>query len=258
MEYTRREIAYLATVIIVLSLVFGFNDGSEKFEMSYWLLNFIKILVIVALSVLIHDFAHDMMAKRYGFLSEYRVWGLKRFGFGEPSFPKQINLFGKTFTIHSFPLGIIIALLVTLLSNGRAFFTAISSYGLVIKKTHRIGKRFIEVTDFEEAKIALAGPMANILLVIIFKLFNSAGTFDAVIMVNTWMAFWDMFPLPGLDGSKVFWGSRPLYVFSFIFILGIVILSSLVGLSAVPMLALSLVVALLFFVFYIYRFFNPG
>lgn len=255
MEYTRREIKYLIAVVVVLAFIFGFNDGSDKFELSYWLLNFVKILVMVAFSVFVHDFAHDLMAKKYGFISEYRVWGIKRFGFGKERFPKSFNLFGRKVTINSFPIGMFLALLVMLLSNGRAFFSAVSSYGLVIKKTHRIGKRFIEVTDFEEAKIALAGPMANILLAIIFMLFNSAGNFDTIIMINSWMAFWDMFPLPGLDGSKVFWGSKPLYIFSFLFIIGTVILSRV--LSALPALLLAIGVALLFFIVYIYRSFYP-
>jgi len=213
--------------------------------------NFLKILVIVAFSVFLHDFAHDMLAKKYGFISEYRIWGIKRFGFGREVFPKKINLFGKEITVQAFPIGAVLCVLVTLFSNGRLFFTAVSSYGLVIKKAHRLGKRFIEVTDFEEAKIALAGPMANILLAIIFKIFNSSGIFDDVIFINSVMPIFDMLPFPGLDGAKVFWGSRPLYVFSFLFILAAAI--SLRFLSAIPALLLALAVAVLFLIAYIYR-----
>lgn len=253
MEYTRREIGYLITVILVLAFVFGFNDGKDTFDLAYWLAHFFKILLIVAISIFIHDFAHDLMAKKYGFISEYRVWGIKRFGFMSQSFPKTINLFGRQVTIQSFPLGIVIALAVMLLSNGKAFFSAVSSYGLVIKKTHRLGRQFIEVTDFEEAKIAVAGPIACILLVVVLKMFNGSGAFDEMILINSWMAFWDMIPLPGLDGAKVFYGSKPLYVFSFLFIIGIAILSSL--LSAGPALLLALAVAFFFLVGYLYRFF---
>ena len=251
MEYTKREYKYLIIAIIVLTLVFGFNDGKETFELSYWLANLVKVFIIVAFSVFVHDFAHDLMAKKYGFLSEFRLLGIKGFYKKNP-FPKTFNLFGKELKIRSFPIGIVIALLITLASNGLIFFTAISCYGLVILKHYRFGKKFIEVTDFEEAKVAVAGPLSNILIALIFSAFNVNSLFDTVVMVNAWMAFWDILPLPGLDGAKVYIGSRPLFVFSFVLIIGLVILVRLAHVSSFLSLILAFAMSITLLISYLF------
>lgn len=251
MEYTKKEITYLLIVTVILAFVFGFNDNRETFEISYWLANFAKMLVIVGLSVFVHDFAHDIAAKKYGFISEYRLWGIKKFRlFGKDKFPRTYSLFGRKITVSSFPIGILIALLVTLLSNGRLFFTAISSYGLMVKRSYRLGKRFVEVTDFEEAKIALAGPMANVLVAILFGAFNGSGIFTDIILINSLMPVFDMLPLPGLDGFKVFAGSKAMYVFTFLLVLGIAILIR--QFSALAALFAALGIAFLFLIIYAY------
>lgn len=228
--------------------MFAFNDGRPAFELSAWLSNFVKVLLIVLVGIIIHDFGHDLIAKRNGMQSEYRIWGVKGFG----TFPKVIRWFGKEITINSFPLGILIALGLTLFSNGKLFWAAVSSYGLVIEKSTRLGKKFVEVTDYEEAKIAIAGPLAVTSLMLIFKLFNGSGTFDQFVTVYSWMAIFDMLPIPGLDGAKVFFGSVPLYIFSVSFILSAVILAHLLG--AIPTLIFSALAALAFLAVYAYYF----
>lgn len=228
--------------------MFAFNDGRSAFELSAWLSNFIKVLLIVILGIVVHDFGHDLIAKRNGLQSEYRVWGVRGFG----TFPKVIKWFKKDITIKSFPLGILIALGLTLFSNGKLFWAAVGSYGLMVEKSTRIGKKFVEVTDYEEAKIAIAGPIAVTLLMLIFKLFNGSETFDQFVMVYSWMAIFDMLPFPGLDGLKVFFGSVPLYIFSVSFILSAVILAHLLG--ALPTLIFSVLAALAFLAVYAYYF----
>ncbi len=217
-NYTRREKWSLFVYILILTLVFAFNDGQEKFELGFWIVNFLKVLVIVAIGAFVHDLGHDLFCRKYGFNSEFRLWGMKRIWFSKhPQFPRSYNIFGKNLKVYQFPLGVVLALLVMLLSNGKLFWAAVSGYGLIVEKAHRLGKKFVEVTDFEEAKIALAGPMFLLLLAIVLKIFNGGGMFDQVILIYSYMVVYDMLPLPGLDGSKVFWGSRPLFAFSFVF-----------------------------------------
>lgn len=251
MEYTKNELKYFAIIILTLTFAFAFNDNSAEFAWSSWLANFLKVLVFVAVSVFVHDFAHDMAAKKYGFISEYRIWGIKRFGWHKPSFPRKMRIFGREMEINAFPLGIILCILITIVSNGKLFFTAVSSYGLVIKRTQRFGHKIIEVTDFEEAKIALAGPMANILLAIIFKLASPGGLFAGMVLINSVMPVYDMLPFFGLDGMKVLGGSRPLYVFGFLFIVGMAVLLHFLG--AVPALIIALALTAIFFLAYLWH-----
>ncbi|MEK6864432.1 MAG: site-2 protease family protein, partial [Nanoarchaeota archaeon] len=251
MEYTKNELKYFLVIILTLAFAFAFNDKAPEFSWNHWLVNFFKMIVFVAISVFVHDFAHDLAAKKYGFLSEYRTWGVKRFWFGRASFPKTIKFFGKEYTISSFPLGIVLCLLVALLSNGKLFFTAVSSYGLVIKKTHRFGHKMVEVTDLEEAKIALAGPMANIMLALVCKLINADALADMV-LINSIMPVFDMLPIFGLDGMKVLMGSRPMYIFSFVFILALAILLYTLE-SALPALVIAAAIALILFIGYMWQ-----
>lgn len=250
-NYTAREKKALIVFILVLTLVFAFNDGQEKFELGFWLMNFLKTLLIVAVGALVHDFGHDIMCKKYGFNSEFRLWGVKRFWFTKKAqYPKKYNIFGKELTVYQFPVGIIIALLLMILSNGRLYWAAISSYGLVTEKVHRLGKRFVEVTDFEEAKIALAGPMFLLVLTLILKALNSTGIFEQFILIYSYMIVFDMLPLPGLDGLKVFWGSSLLYAFSFVFTIAAVI--AMFTLSFWIAIPLALGLAVVFLVLYYY------
>lgn len=236
----------------MLTLVFGFNDGQPQFELSYWIINLIRVFIIVIIAIVVHDFGHDLIAKRNGLKSDYRTWGVRKFWFGENTFPKNIKFFGKEFTINQFPIGIVLALTITIFSNGRLYWAAVSSYGLVIEKATRLGKKFVDITDYEEAKIAIAGPLAVTFLMLIFKLLNGTGTFDQIVTILSWMAIFDMLPLPGLDGFKVMFGSIPLYVFGTSFIASSVILAYLLG--AVPALIFSVLAALAFLAVYAYYF----
>ena len=59
-------------------------------------------------------------------------------------------------------------------------------------------------------------------MVIIFKLINSSlnsPLINKLIVLNISLAIWTMLPIPPLDGSRVFYGSRMLFAFSFISII---------------------------------------
>lgn len=250
-NYTAREKKALVIFILVLTLVFAFNDGQETFELSHWAMNFLKVLIIVTIGAFVHDLGHDLFCRKYGFNSEFRLWGVKRLWFSKKAqFPKKYKIFGKDYIVYQFPLGILFALIVMLISNGQLYWAAVSSYGLVAERAHRLGKKFVNVTDFEEAKIALAGPMFLLILTLILKALNFTGLFDKFILIYCYMIVFDMLPLPGLDGMKIFYGSRPLYAFSFVFTIAAII--AMYTLSIWAAVLLALVFAGVFLVLYYY------
>lgn len=262
--FTKREIFALVITILVLALAIGFDDGSASFAWGYWLSNFFIVLLLVAFSFTAQQLGHKIAARMNGFDTEYTFWGIQSLSLSpmhlmgrgkSKAFPRTLKLFGKEFLIHSFPLGIILCLIFTLLSNGQLFFLAVGQYNLLLKRSSRFGRKFLEVTNYEEAKIALAGPMVNIVLMVLAKLFNSYGTFDTFIFINGWLALFHMLPLPHLAGIKVYFGSRLLYVSSLVFTIAMIILTYTV--SIIPMLLVSLasfVVAGSFY--YYYRYFR--
>ncbi len=246
--FTKRELFALLVTILVLSLAIGFDDGSETFTWGYWLGNLFIVFLMVVISFTAQQIAHKVVARMNGFDTEYVPWGIQSFRFTPMSlmgrtknkaFPRTISFFGKEYLMHSFPLGLVLCLFVTLISNGQLFFLAVGQYNLLLKKSSRFGRKFLEVTNYEEAKIALAGPMANIILMIIGKLLNAYGSFDTFILLNAMLALFHMVPFSTLAGTKIYFGSRLLYVSSLVFMISMVVLAYTV--STIPMLLISLV-----------------
>ncbi len=126
----------------------------------------------------------------------------------------------------------------------------VGTYDLVINKHSRYGKKTVHITDYDEAKIAIVGPLVNIALMIIFQLFNSRGTFDTFVFINGMIALFHMIPISNLDGAKIFFGSKIMYFFSLAFMLGSVLLINV--LSPIITLALAAVFALIFVIIYYY------
>lgn len=62
-------------------------------------------------------------------------------------------------------------------------------------------------------KISLAGPLTNIILATIFQIFN----FYFLKNVNAWIAFFNLLPIPPLDGSKILSWNFGYWAFFFIF-----------------------------------------
>lgn len=245
--FRKKEILYLAITIFVVSLAIGFDDGSPSFSWSYWLQNFVIVFLMVAFSFLVQQIGHKIAARMNGFDTEYTLWGFQDLSLRPMSlmgrtknkmFPRSYRLFGKEFVVDSFPVGIVLSLLVTLMSNGKLFFLAVGQYHLILERSSRFGRKALQITNYEEAKIALAGPMMNIVLLVLATLFNSHGSFDTFILLNALLAFFHMLPLPYLAGLKIYFGSRLLYVSSLVFMISIVILAYTV--STIPMLLISL------------------
>ncbi len=258
--FTRKEITALIVTILIVSFAIGFDDGSASFQWGYWLSNLLIVFIMVSLSFIAHQLGHKIVARMNGFETEYHSWGIQSFSImgalgktKSKPFPRTIHLFGKEYLIYSFPLGLVLCLFVTILSNGQLFFLAVGQYTLLLKKSSRFGRKFLEITHYDEAKIALAGPIVSIVLMIIGKLFNTYGTFDTFVFINAALALFHMLPLPGLAGIKIYFGSRLLYVSSLVFMISMVILAYTV--SIIPMIFISfasLLIAGSFYYYYTY------
>jgi len=241
-KFTASEVFYIIVSILVIAFVFGFDDKRESFEISYWFLNFLTILILVALSVMFREIVRKIIAKNHGSDATYDIWGMKRFWFHT-----------SAYLPYSIPLGIILPILIAFLSNGQLFFVAAGTCIVSINAAYRIGRRFVKLTDYESAKIILAAPLASIFLAIVFKLLGgSAGIFNQFVLINSWLAITNMLPIPNLDGYKVLASSRPLFVLSFAFIILCVILLNYLGVFSTLLLA-SLLAIIILIVYYYFR-----
>jgi len=255
----------LIVSILVMGFALGFDDGQDVLVLGFWFSNLIMVTLMVGFSFILHQIAHKIVARAEGFDTEYQFWGINSFKFWrlrdlmgkgkDKPFPRKVRIFGKEYLIKSFPIGIVLALFLTLLSNGLLFFLAVGQYALLLKKSGRFGRKFVEVTDYEEAKIALAGPMMHVILMVIAKFFNGHGTFDTFIFINAALALFYMIPFSQLDGTKVYFGSRLMYVSSLVFIVSMVVL--VYNVTIIPMLIISAIAAIVAFgLYYYYRYYS--
>lgn len=125
----------------------------------------------LAVGFVAHELAHKWAAMRYGHLAVYRMW----------------------------TLGLVLALLFGLATNGRVIFAAPGA--VVILAPY--------FTRKEGGVIGLSGPLTNILLAGMFLVVGAVGRIVGAIgangvFINLWLAFFNLLPLPPLDGSKVF------------------------------------------------------
>lgn len=248
--FRKPEIKDLIISILILGFVFGFDDGKKTFELTPWLLNFIKICLLSTIALLVHHLSQKITAKKFGCQTKHEIWRIKHYWFGAKShFPITLHFGFTKIILNSFPLGIFLPIIITFLSDGQLFFAATAMCLISVNKAHRIGRKYIRLTNYETAKITLAGPLANILLAIILKIFSGFNPiFDQLILINSMLAISNMIPLPHLDGGSIYFGSRPLFAFSFAFIFGCVILLN--HLTIISTLILSMLIAIILVALY--------
>lgn len=185
--------------------------------------------------------------KKYGATSTHELWTNKRFWFWRSAqFP--VKFFG--YKINAFPSGIILPILIAIFSTGQILFVASLSCITKIVPAYRIGKKYTQLTEYELSKVALSGPLANILFAIILSLI-SKDIFHSLILVNSFIAISYMVPLPGLAGSDIFFGSKNLYIFGLAFILiSAILLNYINAFSALIIAIIFAIVALAVFFYY--------
>ena len=176
------EIIQIIITILALGFIFSGHFKKPKTSLEELMsaykgkFNWIDIkyaALITAPAVILHELSHKFVALGYGFDATYAMslWGL--------SLGVILRLFGSSF-IFFIP-----------------GYVAISGYG----------------TQLQFALIAVAGPLTNLALFGISSwLLNSnkypkyAHAFALSKIINFWLFVFNMLPIPGFDGFKVYSG----------------------------------------------------
>jgi len=173
-----REVVDLTISWIVISLCFsvqGIYVGA-----LYFLILLASSLIAVGLGFLLHELMHRTVARSFACHAEYRMW----------------------------PLGLLLALALALASGGSLIFAAPGAVYIVplACSPYLSAKQLRRINGL----IALAGPMANLVLALIFYPLQGLSThpfldFTAIIgfRVNVWLAAFNLLPIPPLDGFNV-------------------------------------------------------
>ncbi len=223
--FSSYEKKWIIISILAMTLIAGFDDGSEAFDASYWLFNFFNVFLIVTLAVLVRESAHRIYGLSSGFRVEY-----------VPSF-------------HMIVIGLILAFM----SMGRVMFLAPNTVKIHMLETHRLGYFRYGLGYSTLGIIALMGPASNILLALFFKLltaWSASPLVEKAVLINVIFAISNMLPFPGLDGLQVFFSSRLWYFFAFGAIAGMAIFLLGPGFSLLASLVGAMVVGIMFCVAY--------
>jgi len=239
--FTKKELKSVVLSILVLAFIFGFDDGEAIFSASHWFANFTAMLIFVTIAFLVHILVQKRYAEEIDCKSEYKLWKIGKIG-----------LKAKSKLPFTVPFGIFWAIILVFMSAGKFFFTALG-YVEIEEKLARLGRKMQIVSQYEIAKGALLGSLANVALIIIFSVINkmSLGVdFTNFININLWIVLFNMIPIPPLEGGKIFFGSRKLYVFGVGFIVSCFLLQNL---GLIGSLGLGAILGLIILAIYYYK-----
>ncbi len=157
---------------------------------SFWyvvkgdMLHVYALSTAIVLGFVMHEIGHRQVAKALGYTSRYRAWYL----------------------------GMLLTLISGIASMGRFLFAATGAVEIEVHNLRRIDKDSITL-------MALAGPIVNIVISLTALAMVPIVTGSARIVattlatINAFLAFFNLLPLPPLDGHKVYvYGRRDLWV----------------------------------------------
>lgn len=236
--FGKKEVRHLIFGILILSFVFGFNDRRETFNLGYWLLNFLMIMIIITISLVAREVVRKFFAYRKGCVTEYCLWFVKQLGFRKGAKIKT-----------GFPFGAIVALYLSLISNGVLYFTGIDKNEISAVRKYRLGRRFTRLTGYDESLILLSGILTSAFFVLFFSGLDRLVNIDfgMFVTVNFWLTLFALIPIPPLDGGKIFFNSRPLYIFSATFVIALFLMKDL---NFILSLLFSIIIAFILMVVY--------
>ena len=179
--FSREEIRDIIIAVIALTIFYSLSiTRSVGWSLDILILFLPISFVAVGIGFILHELGHKFVAQHFGFMSEFRKW-----------------TYGLILGLLTVPLGFLF------FAPGAVYF---GSYGRM-------------VTNEENGKISIAGPIVNIILALIFLallmfirpyMATNAGTMYIISLtlvlgfnVNSYLALFNLLPVPPLDGSKV-------------------------------------------------------
>lgn len=224
---TKKEVL----VIFLAAIILGYIEAFTKFTWINWLIFSGLGLAIVA----IHVFGQKLCATIFDSDTETSLWKMDRFGFTPGGHFRK-----------SIPSGLLVPLAALLISFGYFKFMTLITFE-ASPLPHKI-KPFSNITEYQLGVIALSGSIANMIVAFISFLFG----FNEFAILNISFALFSLIPFSTFDGTKVFFGSRLLWLFSFSFLIALRILFEVAGLW--PTIISAFIIALTVMLAYFFSF----
>jgi hypothetical protein len=197
MEISRdlKDFVIVLFVSFVLALCFSYpTQVNSLLEISKFFIYFIIILLV------------NLIAKKFFAFNletdvNLNIWSINHYGL------TKRDHFNKPLPMIWLPI------ITSLISVGRFVWMPLIEFD-VAPRPERVSRRhglyrFTEVTEWHIALIATAGIFANLIIAVIAYF---AG-FEQFTKLSVAFAFWQLIPFSRLDGSKIFFGSKNLWLF---------------------------------------------
>jgi len=201
----KNEIFSIFIVSLVLGTVVSLLESTEIF---------LTTTLIILIVILINITTKKILAFYFDSELEIKLWEFKRFLF--PNMLSKNTVF-RGYKPHqkmkkAIPAGIFLPLILKVLTFGAMNWMAVLTFdikGTIYRARRRFGLyQFTDITEGEMAIIAFGGVFANIFMAIIGYLIN-APLFSKM---NLIFAFYNTIPISNLDGNKMFWGIKTLWI----------------------------------------------
>ena len=225
-RFEKQEVSFLIPAILLTAFMFSFNDwGETQLNIALGIRNLFLVSIIAALSFFVRLSWQKIFALKEGYKAEFKGW------------------WG----------GIIIAVIITFISNGRVAPVLIGGVVASFMVRQRLGEFRYGFSYLDNAKISYHGIVANIHLALLFSLglyfFPDSYFLSMGLILNWIMALCAALPLPQLDGLNIYFGSRALYYVTLVMVavFGVLLLTKIqIGLIlAVFILAIADIITML-------------
>jgi len=228
-KFTPTELRGIIIAIFVTAFVISFSEWGrgDVVDLGLGLFNFFNAILIVALSFIVHIGAQRIWSLMAGYKVEWNMWGF----------------------------GLLISLIFVFLTNGKIWVILPGGFIVHHLAGHRLGWFRYDINWWALALIALAGPLASIILAVVFKALSGLivnSLIQKLIIFNIAYALFSLLPIPPLDGSRTLYGSRMLYAFSTSGIVAAAILITLNINLWVAVIASFFIGAVLWILYYIF------
>lgn len=254
MEWTKKEIRHFTIAILLLTFIFGLNDGKDVFVASQYITHLFQVFLSAIVILLVYTLAQKIWALKFGASVEFNLWWVKRYYFYPgTSLPKKYKFFGKEVVLSHLYIGPIISVLVALASQGVAYFCFIASTVVTEHKKYHAGEKFRHMLMFESAQIGFAG-IVSVLVVVLMAIAAGKEMFGAFILMGMYFIGFQMIPLPRFAGGRLFFDSLALYVFTAALALSSLVIAWYVGVVAA--IIVSVIVAVIAAAVYLFWRFN--
>ncbi len=196
MRFSNKELKDLFAAWLLISIAFaillsGGVGGFSSLNLNAFLTSFSLSALTVGVAFVFHELMHKFMAQKYGLWAEFRA---------------------------SYPM-LFLAIL-------------ISFFGFIIAAPGAVMIRG-SLNKEKNGRISLGGPLTNIILALIFLLLmffiNTQGIlalfFRYGIIINALLALFNILPIPGFDGRKVYEWNKAVYTITALLALGLFLVS---------------------------------